>query len=51
MKPQRRFAPTGWPPWIGTGGRFQSEQLAGISGIGRLIAINANKGTIAAAAM
>ena len=34
MKPQRRFAPTGWPPWIGTAGRFQSEQLAGISGIG-----------------
>jgi transposase len=26
---QRRFAPTGWPPWIGTGGRFQSEQPAG----------------------
>ena len=32
-KPQRRFAPTGWPQWIGLNGRPQSEQLAGFIGI------------------
>ena len=31
LKNQRRFAPTGWPIWIRTAGRFQSEQVADLN--------------------
>ena len=32
-KYQRRYAPTRWPPCPGTGGRFQPDQVAGITGM------------------